>query len=90
MLFLLPLGSRMEEWVQHQLRDSFPDYKKRKPCLLLIWFGILRSNFPVGSIRFHPTSYHSEFYSITLVTLVVLFVELKDWISLSVPTPTPV
>ena len=54
MLFLLPLGSGMEELVQHQPRDSFPDYKKRKPCLLLIWFGILRSNFPVGSIRFHP------------------------------------
>ena len=31
-----------------------PDYKKRKPCLLLIWFGILRSNFLVGSIQFHP------------------------------------
>uniref|UniRef100_A0A7N2N716 Cytochrome c assembly protein domain-containing protein n=1 Tax=Quercus lobata TaxID=97700 RepID=A0A7N2N716_QUELO len=54
MLFLLPLGSGMEELVQHQPRDSFPDYKKRKPCLLLIWFGILRSNFPVGSIQFHP------------------------------------
>lgn len=54
MLFPLPLGYGMEELVQHQPRDSFPDYKNRKPCLLRILFGILRSNFPVGSIRFHP------------------------------------
>ncbi|KAJ4946655.1 hypothetical protein NE237_005557 [Protea cynaroides] len=50
----LPLGSGMEELVQHQPRDSFPDYKKGKPCLLRLWFGILRNNFPIGSIRFHP------------------------------------
>lgn len=95
MLFPLPLGSGMEELVQHQPRDSFPDYKKGKPCLLRLWFGILRSNnFPVGSIRFHPipsilpTSYHSESHSITLV---VLLVKLKDWISLFLyPPATPV
>lgn len=32
-------SGRDRKW--HQPRDSFPDYKKGKPCLLLIWFGIL-------------------------------------------------
>lgn len=84
------------EWKNwFSINPAFPDNKKRKPCLLLILFGILRSNFPsthrdfldsVPSYTFYPTSYHSESHSITLV---ILLVELKDWISLSVPPATP-
>lgn len=91
MLFLLPLGSGMEELGQHQPPDSFPDYKKRKSCLLLhlVWHSkqqLPRRLDSVPSYTFYPTSYHSESHSIKLV---VLIVELKDWISLSVPTRQP-
>lgn len=79
------------EWKNWFSINPGPDYKKGKPCLLLIWFGILRPHRldSVPSYTFYPTSYHSESHSITLVTLVVLLVELKDWISLSVPTRHP-
>lgn len=60
MLFPLPLGSGMEELVQHQPRDSFPDYKKGKPCLLRLWFGeqqlpLIRGLDSVPSYTFYPT-----------------------------------
>lgn len=89
MLFLLPLGSGMEELVQHQPR--FPRLQEKKALLAsnLVWHSkeqLPRRLDSVPSYTFYPTSYHSESHSITLV---VLLVELKDWISLSVPTRHP-
>lgn len=47
---------------------------------------LVGQRFWFPSYTFYPMSYHSESHSITLV---VLLVELKDWISLSVPTRHP-
>ena len=64
---------------------------KALPASNLVWHSkeqLPRRLDSVPSYTFYPRSYHSESHSITLVVLLVV-VELKDWISLSVPTRYP-
>lgn len=66
-----------------------PARNQVSPSSNLVWHS--KEQLPhrldsVPSYTFYTTSFHSESHSITLV---VLLVELKDWISLSLPTRHP-